>query len=100
MKKITDNQMFLKDATEVAPFVLGKILARKTQEGEIIRGRITEVEIYSQDDSACHAFKGKTNRNAPLFEKGGTVYVYLCYGIQCLGFSFYFYFFIFFMRGK
>ena len=42
---------------------------------------ITEVEAYLPNDSACHAYRGKTNRNAPMFETGGILYVYLCYGI-------------------
>lgn len=81
MNKIIDKKMFEQDALSVAKNVLGKIIVRKTESGEILKGRITEIEIYKQDDSACHAFKGKTKRNAPMFESGGTIYVYLCYGL-------------------
>ncbi len=81
MERIVDRQIFQQDAEVVAGFVLGKVLVRRLPSGEEIRGRISEVEIYRQDDTACHAYKGKTARNAPLFENGGTIYVYLCYGI-------------------
>ena len=37
-----------------------------------------------ESDSACHAFNGKTARNAPMFEAGGILYVYLCYGLHNL----------------
>ena len=46
---------------------------------------ITETECYQgEDDTACHASKGKTKRNAPMYLEGGHLYVYLCYGIHHL----------------
>lgn len=81
MTRIVERQMFLNNAEEVAKFLLGKVMVRKTEK-EIICGRITELEIYKQNDSACHAYRGKTKRNAPLFDEGGKVYVYLCYGLH------------------
>ncbi len=44
--------------------------------------QLTEVEAYSGDDEASHSFKGKTKRNWPMFEPGGTCYVYLIYGMH------------------
>lgn len=79
--KITDKSIFQLDAEIVAVFLLGKMICRLLPSGEVIKKRITIVEIYKQDDSACHAYKGKTKRNAPLFDAGGTLYVYLCYGL-------------------
>ena len=62
-------------ATEMAPVLLGKLLCRKIN-NEIIKLRITETEIYfGETDSACHASKGKTNRNKTLYEAGGITYV-------------------------
>ncbi len=69
-------------ATELAPALLGKLLCRRLG-GEVIRARITETECYyGEQDSACHAHRGRTKRTATLYEPGGTAYVYLCYGIH------------------
>lgn len=71
-------------AEELAPFLLGKYLCRNTENG-VIRAMITETECYQgEDDTACHASKGKTKRNAPMYLEGGHLYVYLCYGIHHL----------------
>lgn len=72
-----------KEATELAPQIVGKLLCVKTEDGTIKKLRITETECYfGEEDTACHAHKGKTKRTAPLFERGGIAYVYLCYGIH------------------
>lgn len=71
-------------ATVVAPLLLGKILCRKIN-GVEYKYRITETECYfGEEDTACHASKGKTERTKVLYEKGGIAYVYLCYGIHNL----------------
>ena len=65
-------------APEAAPKLLGKLLCRKI-DTKIISYRITETECYySEEDTACHAHKGKTERTKVLYEKGGTSYVDLC----------------------
>lgn len=75
---------FLNSAIALAPDLLGKLLCRRL-DNEIIKVRITETECYVGTlDSACHASKGKTNRNEVMFREGGRAYVYLCYGIHCL----------------
>ena len=71
-------------ATELAPYLLGKLLCRRT-EGGVIKARICETECYfGEDDTACHAHKGKTQRTKTLYAEGGIAYVYLCYGIHSL----------------
>lgn len=71
-------------ATKLAPYLLGKLLCRKI-DGKVIKFRITETECYyGEEDTACHAHKGKTERTKVLYEKGGTSYVYLCYGMHNL----------------
>lgn len=84
MTKRIDNDFYKLRATEMAPALLGKILCHE-YEGDIYRVRITETEVYfGEDDTACHASKGKTERTKVLYEPGGIAYVYLCYGIHNL----------------
>ena len=77
-----DNSFYMQDAESAAPALVGKILCLKAKDGEIMRMRITETECYlGTDDTACHASRGMTARNAPLWREGGYTYVYLCYGM-------------------
>ncbi len=84
MAKRLNRHFLSRPAIELAPELIGKLLCRRSEEG-ILRYRIMETECYfGQEDTACHASKGKTERTRILFEKGGTSYVYLCYGIHSL----------------
>ena len=81
MKRLDENFYNL-TAVEAAPLLLGKFLCRKLDD-KIIKSKITETEAYfGENDTACHAFKGKTNRTKTLYKQGGITYVYLCYGIH------------------
>ena len=81
---ILGKDYFAKDAKALAPDLVGKLLCRRTDEG-VIKARITETECYfGEEDTACHAHKGKTERTKPMYESGGITYVYLCYGIHSL----------------
>ena len=81
---ILDRSYFTAPATKLAPDLIGKILCRRTENG-IIRARITETECYfGEEDTACHAHKGKTERTKVMYEEGGITYVYLCYGMHAM----------------
>jgi DNA-3-methyladenine glycosylase len=73
------------DVVLIARELLGMLLV--TEFGGLVTGGIiTETEAYAGvDDRASHAFGGRrTPRNGPMYEQGGTTYVYLCYGIHHL----------------
>ena len=73
---------YLRDVLEVAPTLIGKLLVRQYEDGRIEKFRITETEAYRGiEDLACHASNGRTPRTEVMFQQGGTVYVYLIYGM-------------------
>ena len=77
-----EQDFFSRDVLEVAPDLLGKMLLRRFETGEIFKSQITEVEAYrGEEDKACHASKGRTSRTEIMYHPGGSVYVYLIYGM-------------------
>ena len=81
---ILQKEYFSAPATELAPKLLGKYLCRKIED-KIVKYRISETECYfGEEDSACHAHKGRTARTDIMYKQGGNAYVYLCYGIHNL----------------
>lgn len=79
------KDFFNRDCLDVAPELVGKILVRKFENGEELRVRITETEVYrGEEDKACHASRGRTPRAEILYRESGLIYVYLCYGIHWL----------------
>ena len=74
-----------RDSLEVAPALLGAVIAVTDPHGHVAI-RLTEVEAYrGEEDPGSHAFRGRTARNASMFEAGGRIYVYFTYGMHhCL----------------
>ena len=70
------------DPRVVAPGLLGATLTVTSPEGAV-GVRLSEVEAYcGEADPGSHAFRGRTARNASMFEAAGTVYVYFTYGMH------------------
>ncbi len=73
------------ETTALARALIGTILVRRIDEGELLAGRIVETEAYGPGDPASHAYRGPTRRNAAMFLAPGHAYVYRIYGTSyCL----------------
>ena len=73
---------YQRDVLKVAPELIGKYLVRNYPGGKVLKYQITEVEAYrGSEDLACHASKGKTERNEIMYHQGGHIYMYLIYGM-------------------
>ena len=85
MKEIVDKNFFKVDTISLAQNLIGKWIVTNIN-GIESRLQISETEAYlGVNDSACHTYKGKkTNRTLPMWQDGGTIYIYLCYGLHNL----------------
>ena len=71
-------EFFHRPCPEVARELVGKVLVHGEKQL-----RICETECYcGENDTACHASRGRTKRTEVMYMEAGTVYVYLCYGMH------------------
>lgn len=83
--KILESNFFKRDTVEVAKNLLGKKIIRNIS-GNFFCAKIVETEAYiGLEDRACHSYGGNiTKRSEILYKEGGTIYVYLIYGMYNL----------------
>jgi DNA-3-methyladenine glycosylase len=74
---VLPRTFFARNAPTVARELVGMVLQHQG-----LAARVVEVEAYTQDDPACHAYRGRTVRNAPLWGPPGHAYVYRSYGMH------------------
>jgi len=75
------KKFFNQPTVDLARALLGKILVFGDLQGIIVE---TEAYLY-RNDPGCHASRGQTSRNMPMFGPAGHTYVYLIYGMyHCL----------------
>ena len=74
---------YVQNAVTMAKALLGMTLCRRLDDGSVLRARIIETEAYfGEEDTACHAHKGRTARTDVMYSAGGCAYIYLCYGMH------------------
>lgn len=76
---------YVRPTLKVAEDLIGKFLVYNTG-GRLLSARLVEVEAYiGEDDPACHAAVGRTERNNVMYGPGGFSYIYFIYGMyHCL----------------
>ncbi len=83
MKKLP-RAFYLGDTVSIARALLGCVLWRRLDHGELLAARIVETEAYlGANDLASHARRGlRSPRNESMYLEGGHAYVYFTYGMH------------------
>lgn len=82
MSRKLPRSFYNRPTLEVARDLLGKHIVFDSPKGKL-EAVLVEVEAYiGEDDPACHAAPGPTNRNLVMYGKPGVSYVYFIYGMH------------------
>jgi DNA-3-methyladenine glycosylase len=83
INKLAQSFYQREDVLKIATELLGKDLYTNIG-GQLCGGNIVETEAYrGPDDRGSHAYNGRrTPRNEMMYQAGGLVYMYICYGIH------------------
>jgi DNA-3-methyladenine glycosylase len=83
LKKLP-RAFYLGDTVTIARALLGCVLWRRLDHGELLAARIVETEAYlGANDLASHARRGlRSPRNESMYLEGGHAYVYFTYGMH------------------
>ncbi|HYC59838.1 MAG TPA: DNA-3-methyladenine glycosylase [Thermoanaerobaculia bacterium] len=78
------KSFYLHDTVHVARALLGCVLWRRLEHGELLAARVVETEAYlGANDMASHARRGlRSVRNESMYAEGGRAYVYFTYGMH------------------
>ena len=82
LSKHLPHSFFARPAEQVAPELIGCLLAKSQPSGELLWGVIVETEAYGQSDPACHGHRRRSPSNDTLFGETGRFYVVVSYGIH------------------
>ena len=83
MEKLTES-FYSQDTIDVAQNLLGCVLVRVTDKGQVLKGQIVETEAYlGVQDECCHSFNGRrTKRTETMYLPAGHAYIYFTYGMH------------------
>jgi DNA-3-methyladenine glycosylase len=77
------RSFYARDALELAPQLLNKLVVRDEPGGARLAARLVEVEAYRGSvDPGSHGFRGMTRRTVTMFGPPGHLYVYFTYGMH------------------
>jgi DNA-3-methyladenine glycosylase len=81
--RVVPRAFYDRDARDVAPELLNKLLVHDDPDAGRLVVRVVEVEAYAgREDAGSHSYRGETRRNATMFGPPGHLYVYFTYGMH------------------